>query len=86
MKSKHKSKKGSTPRTRTKIRTSIMELMQELANLTHDDNLAVGVMKSIFGSYRVRLAGAPVALRLEGAADMPRVFRKRNGGISLRFD
>lgn len=85
MKSKHNSKKGLAPQKRTKIRTSVMELMQELANLTHDDNLAVGVMKSIFGSYKVRLARAPVALRLEGAADTPRVFRKRNGAISLRL-
>jgi hypothetical protein len=62
-----------------------MELMQEITNLTHDDNLVIGTMKSIFGSYNVRLAGAPVALRLVGADDSPRVFRKRNGGIRLRF-
>ena len=86
MKSKHKSRKGLAPRKRTKIQTSIMELMQELANLTHDDNLVIGAMKTIFGAYHVRLAGAPVAVRLQGAANSPRVFRKRNGEISLRFD
>ncbi|MGH7929512.1 MAG: hypothetical protein ACREQV_17120, partial [Candidatus Binatia bacterium] len=69
----------------TKIRTSIMELMQELTNLTHDDNLVIGTMKSIFGSYKVRLAGAPVDVRLVGSANLPRIFKKRNGGISLRF-
>lgn len=86
MKSKHKSKKGLAPRKRTKIRTSIMELMQELANLTHDDNLVIAAMKTIFGAYNVRLAGAPVAVRLGGATNSPKVSRKRNGGLSLRFD
>lgn len=86
MKSKRNGKKGLAPRKHTKIKTSIMELMQELANLTHDDNLVVGAMKSIFGAYKVQLAGAPVAVRLVGAVNSPRVFRKRNGrGISLRF-
>jgi hypothetical protein len=62
-----------------------MEIMQELTKLTQDDSLVLGTMKNIFGSYRVRLAGAPVSLRLEGAANSPRIFRKRNGGIRLRF-
>jgi hypothetical protein len=86
MKAKRIGKKSLTPRKRTRIRTSIMELVQELSNLTHDDNLVVGAMKSIFGTYHVRLAGAPVSVRLVGAANSPRVFKKRNGrGISLRF-
>jgi hypothetical protein len=62
-----------------------MELMQEIANLTHDDNLVIGTMKSIFGSYKVRLAAAPVALRLEDRARTPKILRKRNGRIILRF-
>jgi hypothetical protein len=85
MKRKVSSKNGKVLRKRTKIRTSLLELMQELTKLTHDDNLVIGTMKSIFGSYKVRLAGAPVALRLEGAPNSPRIFRKRNGGIRLRF-
>jgi hypothetical protein len=63
-----------------------MELMQELANLTHDDNLVVAAMKSIFGTHDVRLAGTPVSVRLVGTENPPRVIRKRNGrGIGLRF-
>jgi hypothetical protein len=85
MKAKRSGKRSVGQRKPAKIRTSLMELMQELTNLTHDDNLVIGTMKSIFGSYKVRLAGAPVALRLEGTASSPRVFRKKNGGISLRF-
>jgi hypothetical protein len=86
MKAKRIHKKGLAPRKRTRIRTSIMELMQELSNLTHDDNLVVSAMKSIFGTYDVRLAAAPVSVRLVGAANSPRVLRKSNGrGIALRF-
>ena len=80
-----RSKKAPGPRKPLKIRTSIMELMQELTKLTHDDNLVIGTMKSIFGSHKVRLASAPVSLRLVGAGNAPVIFRKRNGGISLRF-
>jgi hypothetical protein len=80
-----RSTKTSPARKRTKIKTSLMELMQELTKLTHDDNLVIGTMKSILGSYKVRLAAQPVSLRLVGAANSPRVFRKRNGAIALRF-
>ncbi|HEX2241669.1 MAG TPA: hypothetical protein VHK27_00120 [Gammaproteobacteria bacterium] len=85
MKRKVSSKKAPALRKRTKIRTSLLELMQELTKLTHDDNLVIGTMKSIFGSYKVRLAGAPVALRLEDARSTPKIFRKRNGANTLRF-
>jgi hypothetical protein len=46
------------------IRTSILELMQELSKLTNDDNLVIAAVKNIFGVYEVRLAGAPVPVRL----------------------
>ena len=86
MNSKRGGKKVLASRKRTKIRTSIMELMQEFSNLTHDDNLVVAAMKSIFSAYDVRLASAPVAVRLGGTENSPQVFRKRNGrGIGLRF-
>jgi hypothetical protein len=70
------SNKGIALRKRTKIRTSLLELLQELTKLTHDDNLVIGTMKSIFGSYKVRLAGAPVALRLEVTRNSPKIFGK----------
>jgi hypothetical protein len=85
MKRKSSSKKGAVLRKRTKIKTSLLELMQELTKLTNDDHLVIGTMKSIFGSYKIRLAGAPIALRLEGAGSLPKIFRKKNGGIRLRF-
>lgn len=70
MKYDRKSLQTTVRRRQAPIRTSILELMQELSNMTSDDNLVVTAMKSIFGAYNVRLAGAPVPLRLV-AADTP---------------
>jgi hypothetical protein len=69
----YRNKQGhvSARRRPAAIRTSIFELMQELSNLTADDNLVIAAMKSIFGAYNVRLAAAPVPLRLVNT-DNPR--------------
>jgi hypothetical protein len=69
--------KNPEQRNRTKITTSLMELMQALTKLTHDDNLVMGTMKNIFASYRVRLARAPVSLRLVSRHNSSRAFRRR---------
>ena len=63
-----KRKPGRTmiQRRKAPIKTTILELMQELSNLTTDDNLVIAAVRSIFGAYNVRLAGAPVPLRLVG--------------------
>lgn len=50
------------------IRTSLIELIEELSNLTNDDSLVVAAVKSIFDSHRVRLSGSAVPIRLVGAA------------------
>ena len=46
------------------IKTTVMELIESLSNLTQDDALVVATMKNIFASYQVRLARtlAPVQL------------------------
>jgi hypothetical protein len=67
-----------TQRRRAPIRTSILELMRELSNLTTDDNLVIAAMKSIFGAYDVRLAGAPVPLRLVNTDTPDWTFRKKS--------
>ena len=63
----------------TRIKTSIMELMQELSNLTNDDSLVVAAVRSIFGAYRVRLAAAPVPLRLVNTAVRSKPYAKKTG-------
>ncbi len=72
-----------TFRKNTRVRTSIMELVGELSKLTKDDNLVVAAVRQIFGAYNVRLAGAPVPVRLVNAeipdrAYMPRVLRRKS--------
>lgn len=46
------------------IKTSLMELLKGLGNLTRNDALVLALFKHIFASHRVRLARnmAPVAL------------------------
>jgi hypothetical protein len=48
------------------IRTSLIELIEELSNLTNDDSLVVAAVRSIFDSHRVRLSGSAVPIRLVG--------------------
>jgi hypothetical protein len=64
MKLNRKQEKLPGLRRRTRIKTSILELMQELSSMTSDDRLVIAAVKSIFGAYNVRLASASVPVRL----------------------
>jgi len=64
MNSNRKTRQAIAGRRRAPIKTSILELMQALSNMTTDDNLVIAAVRSIFGAYNVRLAGAPVPVRL----------------------
>lgn len=46
------------------IKTNFMELIQELSNLTDDDNLVVAAVKSILRSYNVRTIRSLAPVRL----------------------
>ena len=61
---KNRSTKTIAQRKSTPIKTTVMELIESLSNLTNDDALVVATMKNIFASYQVRLARtlAPVCL------------------------
>ena len=48
----------------TPIRTTFMELLQELNSLTKDDSLVMAAVKSIFDSYRVRFGHSLATVRL----------------------
>lgn len=49
------------------IRTTFMELIGELTNLTRDDALVLAAVRSILGTYRVRLTHTMVPVRLVSA-------------------
>jgi hypothetical protein len=46
------------------IRTTIMELLRTLSDLTRDDRIVLAAFKSIFDSYNVRFAHRVVPIRL----------------------
>ena len=64
MNSNRKTRQAMAARRRAPIKTSILELVQALSNMTPDDHLVIAAVRSIFGAYNVRLAGAPVPVRL----------------------
>jgi hypothetical protein len=79
---KRKQEKTPAIRRRTRIKTSILELMQELSSMTSDDRLVVAAIRSIFGEYKVRLASAPIPVQLVNT-DAPdwtltKIRRRRN--------
>jgi len=51
------------PKT-TLIRTTFMDLLQELTNLTKDDALVLAALKNIFDCYNVRLVRSLAPVRL----------------------
>ena len=85
MKSNRKTRQTMAARRRAPIKTSILELVQALSNMTSDDNLVIAAVRTIFGAYNVRLAGAPVPVRLVNS-DMPEwtYLKKNQRGKSSR--
>jgi len=61
------------------IKTSLMELLEELSNITKDDALIVASVKDIFSSYRVRLGPTLAPVRLVGE-DARRELRRNHSG------
>jgi hypothetical protein len=68
MKSGSGSRKKTNHRNAAPIRTTIMELLRTLSDLTKDDWLVLSAFKSIFDSYNVRLAHSSIPVRLVGKA------------------
>ena len=48
----------------TSIRTTVLDLLEELTLLTKDDALVMATIKNIFATYDVRLARSLVPVRL----------------------
>ena len=85
MKSNRKTRQSMAARRRAPIKTSILELVQALSNMTSDDNLVIAAVRTIFGAYNVRLAGAPIPVRLVNS-DLPEWphLKKSHRGKSSR--
>ncbi len=59
-------RKKTSHRKAGPIRTTIMELLHVLSDLTKDDQLVLSAFKNIFDSHKVRLACSPIPVRLVG--------------------
>jgi hypothetical protein len=75
MKNRIKNHQPSKP-----IKTTFMELLDELSSITKDDALVVAAVKSIFSSYKVRFTRTLAPVRLVGAEPKPRELRRANLG------
>lgn len=76
MKTKRSSAISAVGVKRETIRTTFMDVLKELTNLTKDDALVLAVFKRIFNSHRVRFTRtlAPVKL-VEGKGSTRRARR-----------
>jgi hypothetical protein len=72
MKYKRVSRKGTKHRKAPSIRTTIMELLHALSDLTKDDRIVLSAFKSIFDTYNVRLVHSLAPVRLVGGAEQNR--------------
>jgi hypothetical protein len=75
MKLRPGSRKKTNHRTAAPIRTTIMELLHTLSDLTKDDRIVLSAFKGIFDSCNVRLAYSLVPVRLVGSnpSNQPRI-------------
>ena len=76
---KNRSTKTIAQRKSTPIKTTVMELIESLSNLTNDDALVVATMKNIFASYQVRLARTLAPVRLVNGEFSVKAARRRLG-------
>jgi len=77
MKYKSVSRKETKHRKAPAIRTTIMDLLHALSDLTKDDTIVLSAFKNIFDSYNVRLAHSLAPVRLVGSAQQNRTNTRR---------
>ena len=82
MKAKRNGPKEMPQTQAAPVRTTFMELLQELSRLTTDDAVVLAAVQNIFQTYRVRLAHSLAPVRLVGAQVPIRSTMK--GGLSPR--
>ena len=84
---------GVNPRQAGAIKTTFMELLETLTQLTQDDALVIAAVKSIFQSHRVRLERSLAPVRLapsvapvpnrRGIGTIPSASNQRRGKSNL---
>ena len=69
--------KSGGPKPKAPIRTTIMELLYALSELTKDDKMVLSAFKGIFDFYKVRLAHSLVPVQLVGDTAANRTSSKK---------
>ncbi len=77
MKTRSKNHQQTKP---TPIKTTFMELLDELSSITKDDAQVMAAVKSIFSSYKVRFTHTLAPVRLVGSDETTRELRRSNLG------
>jgi hypothetical protein len=83
MKHRLGSRKENPQNNAIPIRTTIMDLLHLLSDLTQDDRLVISAFESIFESYDVRLAHSSLPIRLVGCERSGRPHGKNLGKPNL---
>jgi len=65
---------------RKPIKTTFMELLDELSSSTNDDAQVLAIVKNIFSSYKIRFTNTLAPVRLVGGAKKTSQLRRANLG------
>jgi len=72
--------KNHQPGKPTPIKTTFLELLDELSSITNDDDQVLAAVKNIFNSYKVRFTHTLAPVRLVGDNESARALRHGNLG------
>ena len=75
MRQRRVGRQGLDPQASASIRTTFLELIEELAQLTKDDNLVVAAARNIFSQHHVTMTRTMAPVKLVTAAK-PVVHRR----------
>jgi len=76
MKNKRFSARLPARKDRMAIKTTFLDLLKEITDLTKDDTVVLEVVKRIFNSHRVRLVRTLAPVRLVNGKAASRVMRR----------
>ena len=65
------------PKKKSPIRTTFMDLIRELGQLTNDDGMVVAAVKRVFNSHTVRFAHSLAPVRLVAGESLKSGVRRR---------
>lgn len=70
--------KNRKPNKPAPIKTTFMELLDELSSITQDDALVITTMKNIFSTYKIRFARTLAPVRLVSGERTVGALRRAN--------